>query len=66
MKAALPILGVLLILAGTGWFLQGVGILTSFKSFMVGNPLWAVIGAVFVAGGVAMIVYSVRSRKKTS
>ena len=66
MKAALPVIGILLILSGSAWFLQGIGVLTAFKSFMVNNPLWVVIGAVFVIGGVALIAFSVRSRPKTS
>ena len=66
LKPAIPIIGVLLILSGGPWFLQGIGVLTAFKSFMVGNPLWAVIGAVFVIAGVALITYSVRSRSRTS
>ena len=65
-RTALPVIGILLILSGTGWFLQGIGVLTTFKSFMVGNPLWAVIGAAFVIGGAALVAFSVRTRSKTS
>lgn len=41
-----------LILAGTVWILQGLGILTAARSFMVGDPAWVAIGAVTVVAGV--------------
>jgi hypothetical protein len=47
-KTALKTLGILLILAGAVWFLQGINLLPG--SFMTGNPQWA------INGGVAMLV----------
>lgn len=43
-----------LILAGTAWTLQGLGILTAGRSFMIGDPKWVAIGAAFVILGVVM------------
>jgi len=43
-----------MVLAGLVWIGQGLGILTAGRSFMVGDPTWALIGAVFVALGVAI------------
>ena len=43
------ILGILLILVGVGWFLQGINVLPG--SFMTGQPEWAVAGVLaFLAG----------------
>ena len=41
-------------LAGIVWIGQGLGILTAGRSFMIGDPTWAVIGAVFVVLGVVV------------
>jgi len=45
-----------MVLAGLVWIGQGLGILTAGRSFMIGDPTWAVIGAVFVVVGLAMAV----------
>ncbi len=50
------ILAVGLIVAGAVWILQGLGILTVGRSFMVGDPTWTVIGALFVVLGVVLAV----------
>ena len=49
-----------MVLAGLVWIGQGLGILTAGRSFMIGDPTWAVIGAVFVAVG---IVVAIRERR---
>jgi hypothetical protein len=61
MKIALSFVGVLLVLMGGVWFLQGINILPG--SFMTGDPKWAVIGAVAVIGGGALLVWTYRRRK---
>ncbi|MEW5990986.1 MAG: hypothetical protein AB1736_06525 [Chloroflexota bacterium] len=38
------VLAVALVLAGLVWTLQGAGILTAGRSFMIGDPTWVVIG----------------------
>lgn len=55
------ILSVLLVLVGLVWIGQGTGLLAG-SSFMVGDPVWAVIGLVLVVAGVAMAVIARRSR----
>ena len=51
MKKALKVIGVLAILAGGIWVLQGINILPG--SFMTGDPQWAINGAItmLVGGG---------------
>jgi hypothetical protein len=49
---------------GTVWLLQGLGVLAG-NSFMVGDPLWAVAGAVLLAGGVAVGISAWRGRRST-
>jgi hypothetical protein len=47
------VLGVLVALGGTVWILQGLGVIVS-SSFMTGDRLWVVLGAVAVVGGAAL------------
>ena len=54
MKSSLMIPGVLLVVMGLIWFLQGINILPG--SFMTGQTKWAVIGGVSIAVGVGLIV----------
>jgi hypothetical protein len=42
-----------LVAVGLVWVGQGLGLLTG-GSFMVGDPLWAVIGAVLVIAGAGL------------
>ncbi|WP_407541364.1 hypothetical protein Q0M94_08285 [Deinococcus radiomollis] len=46
-------LGVLLVLAGLVWFLQGISVLPG--TFMRGSTLWTVIGAVVAIGGLSLL-----------
>ena len=55
------IMAVLLILVGAVWIGQGTGVLTG-ESFMVGDPVWAIIGLALVAAGIAMAVIAWRRR----
>jgi cytochrome c oxidase subunit IV len=64
MKAALPVIGVLAILMGLIWVLQGINILPG--SFMTGDIRWAIIGVVLIIGGGFLVARTVRSRAKTS
>lgn|GEM_PF-3180861 len=48
-------------LAGLVWIGQGLGILTAGGSFMIGDPKWAVLGAVFVVLGAVMAWRAPRS-----
>jgi hypothetical protein len=47
------VVGVLLVLVGVVWFFQGVGVIGG--SFMTGQALWAVIGAIAVVFGSALL-----------
>jgi hypothetical protein len=59
MRTTIRILAALLILSGSVWFFQGIGVLPG--SFMSGAIQWAVYGGLAVAaGGVLLYV----SRKK--
>lgn len=52
------IAGLLAILAGTVWTLQGVGVVPG--SFMSSNLTWVVIGLVLVVIGVGLVAWSRR------
>jgi len=61
MRAALPLLGVLMVLIGGVWALQGFNVLPG--SPMTGVAFWAVAGSVLAIAGVALIVYWARGRR---
>jgi hypothetical protein len=61
MTRMLRIAGLILLLMGTIWFLQGIGVLPG--SFMSGQPRWAVNGAIAIAVGLALVVASRRRRR---
>ena len=61
MKMVLMIVGVLLVLMGSVWFLQGISVLPG--SFMTGQIQWAVYGGITVAFGVALILIARRQRR---
>lgn len=58
MKIFLRILGVLIMLAGVVWFLQGINILPG--SFMTGEIQWAIYGALAVVAGIGLLVFANR------
>jgi hypothetical protein len=58
MRTLLLVIGVLLVLAGGVWFLQGVGILPG--SFMTGQLRWAQYGSIAIFFGVLMVVFARR------
>jgi hypothetical protein len=63
MKMVLRVFGVLLVLMGTIWFLQGASVLTAGKSPMIGDTHWEYYGSLAALIGLALLV---ASRKKTS
>jgi hypothetical protein len=63
MRIALNIVGILLVLFGAVWFLQGINVLPG--SFMTGQIRWAVYGGIAVVAGVAILV-GVRRRARSS
>ena len=54
MKVRLPLVvpGIILLVLGLLWFLQGVGLVRG--SFMTGRRQWVVIGAVVALAGLAL------------
>jgi hypothetical protein len=54
------IIGVILVVVGGVWIGQGVGVIHG--SFMTGQAVWAVIGAVAVFFGAALLVGARRAR----
>jgi hypothetical protein len=61
MRFVLPILGVVLVLVGAVWTLQGANLLGG--SFMSGSRLWLLIGLVALAAGIWLVVRAVRARR---
>jgi hypothetical protein len=53
MRIALNIAGVLCLLVGCVWILQGINILPG--SFMTGQTRWAIFGAVLAIAGVGIL-----------
>jgi uncharacterized membrane protein HdeD (DUF308 family) len=55
--------GIVLVLLGGLWFLQGVGILAD--SVMTGQTFWAIVGAILLIVGIALCVLGMRRRPPT-
>ena len=64
MRILFNVVGVLAILTGAIWILQGVGILPG--SFMTGQMKWAVNGAITAAIGLMLVVMANFVFKKKS
>jgi hypothetical protein len=60
MKITLDIFGVMLILVGGIFFLQGINILPG--SSMTGEPQWAINGGVFIVAGIGLILWTNRRK----
>ena len=58
MKIALNILGILLVLIGLIWILQGTNVLPG--SFMTGQTKWAINGAISAVIGVGFLFFANR------
>ncbi|QNE19739.1 hypothetical protein F1D05_19700 [Kribbella qitaiheensis] len=61
-KVVLTALGVLLTVAGVVWALQGLGYIGG--SSMSGQSLWAIVGPIVAALGVALIYVTFRGPEK--
>jgi hypothetical protein len=60
-RVLLVVLGALIGIAGIIWTLQGLGYVTG--SFMTGATLWAVIGPVTAAAGLALMAFGLFMRR---
>jgi hypothetical protein len=58
MRMLMTIVGVLLVLIGGIWILQGINVLPG--SFMTGQTKWAIYGALAAVAGVVLIVLARR------
>lgn len=63
MRVVSNIVGVVLVLFGCIWFLQGVNVLPG--SFMTGQIRWAVYGAIAAIAGIALLLRANRRRQST-
>jgi hypothetical protein len=64
MRIVLNIVGVLLVLLGSVWVLQGINVLPG--SFMSGQSQWAIRGGFLVFAGIAGLVWANRKRKNAA
>jgi uncharacterized membrane protein HdeD (DUF308 family) len=60
MRITLNVVGVLGLVVGCIWFLQGINVLPG--SFMTGQTKWAVRGALLLIAGIAVLVVANRRR----
>ena len=60
MKIILNILGILLILAGGTFFLQGINVLPG--SYMAGDPQWAINGGIMIIVGIGLMIWAGRRK----
>ena len=61
MKIVWDVLGVLLILAGGVWFLQGINVLGG--SVMSGHAQWAIYGGLAIIVGAGLLLYVNRPQR---
>ena len=61
-QLVLIVVGVLLVLTGAVWTLQGLGYISG--SFMTGATVWAIIGPIVLLAGLAIMVAALRSRRR--
>ena len=60
MRIALNVSGVLCLLVGCVWILQGINILPG--SFMTGQTKWAIYGGLIVVAGIGLLISANRRR----
>jgi hypothetical protein len=63
MRALWIILGIVAVLLGGLWTLQGLDVVKG--SGMSGNSMWAIIGPIVVVVGLLLLLYGARSRRTT-
>jgi hypothetical protein len=60
-RLAALVFGAVLLITGTIWIFQGIGMLKG--SFMTGQPFWAWMGAVAVMVGLPLVVRGITKRQ---
>ena len=60
MRIILNVLGILCLLVGCVWLLQGINILPG--SFMTGQTKWAIYGGLLVIAGIGLLISANRRR----
>ena len=60
MRIAMKVAGVLFLLIGGVWFLQGINIIPG--SFMTGQRKWAVYGGLLFIAGIGLLIAANRRR----
>ena len=63
MKIFLNIIGILFILTGGTFFLQGINVLPG--SSMTGDPQWAINGGIMIVIGIGLMIWAWRKSKLT-
>ena len=63
-KVVLDVIGILLILGGGVWFLQGINVLPG--SFMSGQTQWAINGGIGIVVGLGLLVLANWRRARPS
>jgi len=64
-KRTFVIIGVLLVLAGAVWTMQGLDVFGGTGG-MNGHKIWAVIGPIVAVLGIGLVVAGARGRSRTS
>ena len=64
MKIALDVIGILLILGGGVWFLQGINVLPG--NFMSGQTQWAINGGIAIVVGIGLLAFANWRRARPS
>jgi hypothetical protein len=62
MRIALNAAGLLCLLVGGVWFLQGITVIPG--SFMTGQSKWAIIGGVLLVAGIGLLLAANRDRAR--
>lgn len=57
MKTILNVSGIILALAGGVFFLQGINVIT-LRSYMRGDPHWAVYGGIIFLAGLGLVLFA--------
>jgi hypothetical protein len=60
MRVSLNVVGLLCLVVGCVWFLQGINILPG--SFMTGQTQWAIYGAILFVVGIGLLIRANRRR----